>query len=179
MGAAAQVLGTRAAKLNSVSPPPVSGSSGKLSAFESCTSRDNEKLSVTCHSALKPMDFSSFLCSRCCCSKPKSLAVPSSSVQYQRGRDRVAGVELDVVEAVRVHPQRLVAAILGQIGLRVRVVGGEGEGIGRRELHGQLCIRALTLAIGEVIADVVRNCIQRAGGRCIDDGCVRSRTCVV
>src|SRR5688572_18182282 len=64
------------AKLNCVEPPPVIGSFGKLSPFESWKSKAKLKESVTRQFALKPSESRVFFCSLRCCSQPKSFCPP-------------------------------------------------------------------------------------------------------
>ncbi len=90
-------------------------------------------------------------------------------LQKRGRRDDLAGVEHDLIEVVGVHPERLVAAIFLQLALRERVVGGQPQALDRLELDRQLPVDALTLAIREVIPDVVRNRVERAfSGRVLD-----------
>ena len=97
------------------------------------------------------------------------LAGAGEFVQQDRCRDRFVGIELDAVEAIALQPDRLLAAILGDLVLRERVVERERQGVDRRVLHRELAVDALPLGIRERIADVVRNSVQLAVGRRIRD----------
>ncbi len=84
---------------------------------------------------------------------------------HWRGNGLV-GVERDRARLAH-EPECLVATIFLQVVLGVRVVGGQHQRVHRLELHGQLAVLALALAIGVVIAQVVRQAVELADGRCV------------
>ena len=61
-----QVVGALPATVKAVSPPPVTGSSGRLRARELWKSKFSVKSSLTFQSAFNPSERRSFFCSRCC-----------------------------------------------------------------------------------------------------------------
>src|SRR5688572_9853570 len=86
----------------------------------------------------------------------------------RRSNLRIVSVENDVVEAaVALHPDRLFAAVFGNLLLGHRVVESQGQSVSRRELHDGLSIDTLALQIGERIANILRNAVELAWGRCI------------
>src|SRR5690606_14260421 len=75
----------------------------------------------------------------------------------------------DARERTLVEPLGHLATILGDLVARVRVIEGQGDRVGRRELQHALRVDALALEVGERVAQVGGHRVQRALRRRVDD----------
>lgn len=96
--------------------------------------------------------------------------------QIDRRSHGLAGIEGQIGKAVgTLQPDTLLTALFANLVGRIRVIQGQGQAVGRCELHHRLAIHTLALEIGECIAQIVGHAVQLADRRGIGHHRVRAQ----
>ncbi len=96
--------------------------------------------------------------------------------QIDWGGHGLAGIEGQIGKAVgALQPDALLAALFANFVGRVGVIQGQGQAVGRCELHHRLAVHAFALEIGECVAQIVGHAIQLADRRGIGHHRVRAQ----
>ena len=164
-----QLLGTLPARLNAVSPPPVTRHPAWLRRLRIVEVEARLKSSLIVPVRVEADRIELVLLLAMLLFVAEIFAGAGELMQQHRRRDRFVGIELEMVEAIALQPDGLLAAIFRQIHQRVGVVRRQREAFDGRELQRELAVDALALGIRERITDVVGNAVELAIGRRIDD----------